>query len=104
MPNPRLALTFARSGDDSSAQPDIQSQAVTLDDFFASDDTVQSRPPVSVNISVLSNAEIVVGENNIDVKQKGTMTTDDVRKSLARALDMAADLDIWVEFVKNQAS
>lgn len=90
--------------------------AVDLDQLlFDSPDAEReaARKPLSVSVSVLPNADIVVGENNIFgvniAKAKSELggdedsSEDENKHKLAHALDVTGDLDIWVEFIKNQA-
>ncbi|KIW07513.1 hypothetical protein, variant [Verruconis gallopava] len=95
-PSPRVVLTFAR-GVDIGDTPSMS--ADNLDEFF-SNDTLKAGLPVSVSISVLPNAEIVIGENNIITDQKRGKVHDELNEKLSRALDLAADLNVWVEYVK----
>jgi hypothetical protein len=60
------------------------------------------QPPVSLKVSIAQNANVVVSENNIAAKNAGEEDQRVLKDRLARILDIAADLDVWVEFIKEQ--
>jgi hypothetical protein len=72
-----------------------------LDDLFADTDHAETRPPISVNVSILPNAQIVVGKNNVEINKSKESKEENER--LAHALDIAGDLDVWVGFLRTQA-
>lgn len=100
-PAPKLTLTFARIDEGDSA---TSSEDAALDDFFADEGTAKWRPPISVALIVEPNARIVVHENNIWTAKKVVGGRGEREERLAKALDVAADLDVWVEFVRGQAA
>ena len=78
--------------------------ADSLDGFFATNNTAEARPPLSVVVSILPNAEIIVGENNIAAQEnmegKSAMGS---KEKLAKALEVAEDFDVWIELLRRQA-
>ena len=99
-PDPRLTLTFANgTASEISATEGLAMQAADdLDSFFADEEPTQSRPPLSVTVSILPNAQIIMGGNNISVEQ--ATDTKGSNEKLAEILDIAADLDILVEWIR----
>lgn len=70
-------------------------------------------PAVNVTFDVLSNAEIVISEQNVvlgaqpknkegDVDMQGTPEVGEKVKRLARALDVCSDLGIWGEWLRRE--
>jgi hypothetical protein len=60
------------------------------------------QPPVFLKVSIAQNANVVVSENNIAAKDASEEDQTVLKDRLARILDVAADLDVWVEFIKEQ--
>jgi len=82
--------------------------AVNLDGLLSSSPSTRGEltdHPLSVSVSILPNADIVIGDENIQhVSDKSSgQDKDDHKSKLARALDIAGDIDVWVEFMKSQA-
>ncbi len=96
-PAPKLTLTFARINEGDSV---TSGEDITLDQFFADEGTAERSPPISVALTVEPNARIVVHENNIWTAKKVMGGHGEREGRLAKALDVAADLDVWVEFVR----
>jgi hypothetical protein len=104
LPNPKLTMTFARgSGGDVEVDTTSKNADIGLDEFLSDSVSSEAGPPISVAVSVLPNAEIAIGDNNVWSAQKARKDQDEENSKLARILDVAADLDIWAEFVRSQA-
>jgi hypothetical protein len=108
-PNPRLALTFARAiSDVTNGHAASMAQGKdSLDDFFAEDGTTTSGPPFTVNVSILPNANILIGNNNIvngEAQGTGKKRKRLDESGLASVLDTAADLNVWVQFIRSTMS
>jgi hypothetical protein len=106
-PSPKLAMTFARRGDSGNIKPEetsLSCQGINLDDLLTGNGAPEAGPPISVHVSILPNADIAIGNNNVWIAQRTDKGIEEKNARLAQALDVAADLDIWVEFVKSQAA
>ena len=125
-PTPKLTLTFSRAASAPSRSNGVSAKpAISLKDLLSNGEAApndsasrQVLAPISVAVEILSNAEIVIGENNISSVPKQrelamknnsdtgtggtTQENDDSKTKIARALDVTGDLDIWVEFIRNR--
>jgi hypothetical protein len=106
LPHPHLAITFARHREQITNQASAPSTDAleSLDDFFADSQEAEVRPPIYVSVSVLPNAQIVIGENNVYGTKGAGKSSKDSNEKLAHALDIAGDLDVWIEFLRAQAT
>jgi hypothetical protein len=104
-PNPRITISFPRSGLEAMPHENAGHISDALDELFISDNTVSPRAPLSIIASILPNAEIVIGEHNIGGSdQKDVRPDEKVNGKLAEALSVTEDLDIWIELLRLQAS
>lgn len=92
-------MTFTRQR---TIGTNVASASDNLDDFFADTSSTAIQPPLYMAVTIAQNADILVGENNIATKDSSDEDRKILKDKLARILDVAADLDVSVEFIKKQ--